>query len=191
MSLAPAFEIGLWNAWIFMGLFLLLPQIVLSRVYRRPFKRWSVDVPYNETEKMISKIWPLFLLLAIIYSFFLPLKLGTTWFYIGLAICLFATIMNAMIPVSNAATPPDMPFTKGPYRYSRHPLYVTQFLVFTGTGIACASWVFLLCTAGIIFPVGILAIPEERLCLEKYGDAYREYLDRTPRWMGLPKSGKK
>jgi len=31
---------------------------------------------------------------------------------------------------------------------------------------------------------------EERFCLEKYGDAYREYMNRTPRWIGFPKSKK-
>jgi protein-S-isoprenylcysteine O-methyltransferase Ste14 len=32
--------------------------------------------------------------------------------------------------------------------------------------------------------------PEERGCLEKYGEAYRQYMNRTPRWIGLPRSGK-
>jgi protein-S-isoprenylcysteine O-methyltransferase Ste14 len=31
---------------------------------------------------------------------------------------------------------------------------------------------------------------EERFLLEKYGDVYREYLNRTPRWIGIPKSRK-
>jgi protein-S-isoprenylcysteine O-methyltransferase Ste14 len=29
--------------------------------------------------------------------------------------------------------------------------------------------------------------PEERELLEKYGDAYRKYMDSTPRWIGIPK----
>jgi protein-S-isoprenylcysteine O-methyltransferase Ste14 len=29
---------------------------------------------------------------------------------------------------------------------------------------------------------------EERHCLEKYGEAYLEYMNRTPRWIGLPKA---
>jgi protein-S-isoprenylcysteine O-methyltransferase Ste14 len=29
---------------------------------------------------------------------------------------------------------------------------------------------------------------EEQSCLEKYGDAYREYMDRTPKYIGIPKS---
>ena len=31
------------------------------------------------------------------------------------------------------------------------------------------------------------AIREERLCLEKYGNAYREYIKRTPRYIGVPR----
>jgi protein-S-isoprenylcysteine O-methyltransferase Ste14 len=29
---------------------------------------------------------------------------------------------------------------------------------------------------------------EERTCLEKYGDAYLEYVKKTPRYLGIPKS---
>ena len=37
-------------------------------------------------------------------------------------------------------------------------------------------------------PSFIYAITEERHCLEEYGDAYRDYMNRTPRWIGIPKS---
>jgi protein-S-isoprenylcysteine O-methyltransferase Ste14 len=56
--------------------------------------------------------------------------------------------------------------------------------------IASASWVFLL------FPiiVGVGAVffieMEETFTLEHYGAAYREYMNRTPRWIGIPKSEK-
>jgi len=33
-------------------------------------------------------------------------------------------------------------------------------------------------------------VAEERLCLETYGEAYRKYMDRTPRWIGMPRPGK-
>jgi len=39
--------------------------------------------------------------------------------------------------------------------------------------------------------IRIAAVGEEHFCLEKYGDAYREYIDKTPRWLGLPKSGRR
>jgi protein-S-isoprenylcysteine O-methyltransferase Ste14 len=31
---------------------------------------------------------------------------------------------------------------------------------------------------------------EERYCLETYGKEYQDYMERTPRWIGLPKSKK-
>jgi protein-S-isoprenylcysteine O-methyltransferase Ste14 len=34
-------------------------------------------------------------------------------------------------------------------------------------------------------------VVEEPFLIEKYGVAYREYVNRTPRWIGIPKSGKK
>jgi protein-S-isoprenylcysteine O-methyltransferase Ste14 len=32
-----------------------------------------------------------------------------------------------------------------------------------------------------------MILVEERTCLNKFGNAYREYMDRTPRWLGIPK----
>ena len=60
-----------------------------------------------------------------------------------------------------------------------------------GTGIACASWVFLPLGIVMMSLMNISAVHEERFCLEKYGDAYRDYMNRTPRWIGIPKSEKK
>jgi len=91
--------------------------------------------------------------------------------------------------VSFATTSVDVePMTKGLYRYSRHPMYLTSSLMFIGVSIACASWVFLLFSIVYTILSLISVIPEERFLLEKYGDAYREYINRTPRWIGVPKS---
>ena len=69
-------------------------------------------------------------------------------------------------------------------------MYVTMVLLLLGVGIASASWVFLL--FAIISGVGVtrpyFVKIEEAQCLGHYGAAYREYMDRTPRWMGIPKS---
>jgi len=83
------------------------------------------------------------------------------------------------------------PVTKGLYHYSRNPQYLTEFLMFIGVSIASASWIFLLFS--IVYEVSLLsfASSEERFCLEKYGDAYREYMNRTPRYIGIPKSKEK
>jgi protein-S-isoprenylcysteine O-methyltransferase Ste14 len=60
--------------------------------------------------------------------------------------------------------------------------------MFIGAGIASASLLFLLLTIVYTALTLIYAGSEEHICLEKYGDAYREYMEKTPRWIGLPKS---
>jgi protein-S-isoprenylcysteine O-methyltransferase Ste14 len=93
--------------------------------------------------------------------------------------------------ISLDTTPMDRPATKGLYRISRNPIYLGCFLIYIGIGIACASWLFLLLTAIWIVLYDILITPEERWCLEKYGNEYQEYMNRTPKWIGIPKSEKK
>jgi len=191
MSLVPAFELGLWNAWILMLSFL-LSSIVLGVLDRlRGQKGLSrPSPPLNEKENKLNVISLLIILASAIYSFFLPLKLGTAWLYIGLFVYLFGMIFNFVASTNLMDTPMDRPATKGLYRISRNPIYLGAFLGFIGIGIACASWLFLLLIAVTIILQHISVGAEERWCLEKYGDAYREYMDRTPKWIGIPKSEK-
>ncbi len=126
---------------------------------------------------------------AIIYSIFLPLKSGEIWFHIGLPIAIIGLIGSAVVLINWAVTPSGKPVTRGLYRYSRHPIYVTGIIMLLGVSIITASWVFLLFT--IIFGVGVtrtyIINIEEAQCLGHYRTAYREYMNRTPRWIGLPK----
>lgn len=199
MLLIPAFEIGLWNAWIF-ELCALLPLPILLLVQKRRASKSEKgadsksELDYmNETEKRLFAFSRVVMFLPFIYSIFLPLTLGTTWFYVGLPIALVGLIMLLTVWAKFAtAIIDDKLITTGLYHYSRHPMYLTWFLMGVGISIACASWLFLLLAiASMLFAHVRFAGFEERLCLEKYGDAYREYMGRTPRWLGLPKSGRK
>jgi protein-S-isoprenylcysteine O-methyltransferase Ste14 len=96
-----------------------------------------------------------------------------------------------MVWVGFATTPSDKPVTTGIYRYSRNPMQLSQFVVFLGVGIATASWVFLLLSVVYMITPVLWVDAEERHCLKHYGDAYREYMKRTPRYIGIPKSGSK
>ena len=54
-------------------------------------------------------------------------------------------------------------------------------------GITCASWIYLICAVVFVILLHIGVAPEERFLLEKYGDVYKKYIARTPRWIGIPK----
>jgi protein-S-isoprenylcysteine O-methyltransferase Ste14 len=124
---------------------------------------------------------------AAIYSIFLPLKLGTLWFDIGLPIALAGFIGGVLVIVNWGISPRDEPVTKGLYRYSRHPMYVVSLVFFLGVSVATASWVFLLFTAFLMGASFYYAPVEEDACLAAYGETYREYMNRTPKFLGLPR----
>jgi protein-S-isoprenylcysteine O-methyltransferase Ste14 len=189
MSLIPAFEIGVWNAWIFMVLDLLTFPFFFRVATGRAPKEESHNVTalprFKRTLLYSSKA---IYIPAAIYSIFLPLQLGNLWFYIGLPITLIGFITGIIVILNWQASPQGKPVTGGLYRYSRHPMYVTAFVFFLGLSILTASWVFLLFTVLLIAASFYFAHLEEESCLAQFGDAYRDYMNRTPKYLGKPKS---
>jgi protein-S-isoprenylcysteine O-methyltransferase Ste14 len=76
--------------------------------------------------------------------------------------------------------------TTGPYRWVRHPFYVAAFFGILGVSLMAASW-FLLLVGGFVFLLLYIRtrIEEEKL-VERFGSEYRDYMERTgrfiPRW---------
>ena len=200
MSLIPEFELGLWNAWIlslFMFLFIMgVSPLVIRLLFgssrsQESSKRHSARPKLSDREKKLDYLSTITLLALLGYSVVLPLALGTGWFYAGLFVYVMSIIFGFMAMINFAQAPLDEPVTKGVYTILRNPMYFSMFLIFVGISLTCASWLFVLLTMiwMILADRGVVA--EERLCLETYGDSYREYMNRTPRWIGIPKSGKR
>jgi protein-S-isoprenylcysteine O-methyltransferase Ste14 len=70
----------------------------------------------------------------------------------------------------------------GPYRFTRHPLYVGSSIMGLGFAIASANWlVLLLVVVYLTLTVGAAIRSEESHLTEKFGAAYPEYREgRTP-----------
>lgn len=72
----------------------------------------------------------------------------------------------------------------GPYRYSRNPIYISHIAVTFGLGLMLGSLGVLLLTPLLALALVKLSIePEERHLERKFGDAFRAYAARTPRWL--------
>jgi len=168
---------------------MLAVRLVGVDVYRRA--SGQPEMKTSRPYRIVSYVSMVIDTMAVAYSIFLPLKLGTGWFYAGLAIFLTGLVVLAAATFNFAKTPMDVPITKGIYHYSRHPMYLASLLIYFSVGIASASWVFLLIFVVQSVSIRISVVEEERYCHEKYGDAYREYIDKTARWLGLPKSRRK
>ena len=145
---------------------------------------------FSKKGKILLTILVMPILGSYLYSIFLPLKLGTIWFYIGFVIYLVGLIIQIIAWQNLATASVDKPVTKGVYRISRNPMYIGDFLTFFSIAIVSLSWIFLLVVIISVINNYIAVISEERECLVKYGDEYREYMNRIPRWIGKPKSRK-
>ncbi len=188
MLAIPVFEIGIWNAWWFMIIFplqWLAILIIPGHIAERTSDTKGIQTRQDRIVAFLNNgLW----VVATLYSIFLPFRVGTPWLWIGLLLFIVGLVMLVLATISIAGTPMDKPFTSSVYRFSRHPGYLAMILVYLGVSIATASWLFLLVTVVTFFLLLYQVRKEEAYCCVEFGDAYREYMERTPRWIGLPKS---
>jgi len=193
MSFTPDFELGFWNAWIFVLVSLLIGFVSWSLIGKKAMKkfRFVPNGPKTGAKKTSQKLFLLLALASMVYSVFLPIKLGTLWFYAGLTIWVLSMVISLISTVSFGTTPLDELVSKGTYRISRNPVFLSGFLADLGIGIACASWIYVLYSVIDLILMHTYTRAEERFLIEKYGATYQEYMNRTPRWIGIPKSNEK
>jgi len=145
------------------------------------------DARRTKFEKYTGIIGNFFWLLALVYSIFLPLLFDTIWFYLGFCIFIIGLLLLLLATINFMTTTVDQLIQEGVYTISRHPMYLATFLICLGTGIATASWIFIVLSLILAVCFHYEALIEERYCLEKYKELYCEYMKRVPRWIGIPK----
>jgi protein-S-isoprenylcysteine O-methyltransferase Ste14 len=182
MELFPALRIGWLNGWLFvaaLGLtdavtFRLFPRAVVERLFDR--SGWSrKQVAFTVIGKLVA-------LISLVLITLTPLKVGHPVFFIGVFTSALGLVGLVWALISFRDTPIDQPVTGGLYRVSRHPQIVMSFVVLTGACLAIGSWLALaiLVASHFFSHLGILG--EEEVCADRYGDSYRAYLKRVPRY---------
>ena len=72
----------------------------------------------------------------------------------------------------------------GPYRYTRNPIYIGFILAYFGFSIVLTSlWILVLLIPVLFILQGGVVLPEEAYLERKFGEAYRKYRARVPRWL--------
>lgn len=72
--------------------------------------------------------------------------------------------------------------TRGPYRWVRHPFYVTAALLMTSVAVLTASWFVGLSSAAVLALLAIRTPKEEQMLIARFGQEYRDYIARTGRF---------
>ena len=184
-------SIGWAYAWWFPAVYLLMTLVIMiifgkgfiKKFLRFPGARFKGKIPTLVSSTLFSRG-------IMAYAIFIPLQVGTIWFWIGITVFSISAIFSAISMINFASTPHNQPVTKGMYRISRNPVQVLAIIMVIGIGLATLSWIILvtsLLLAVVSYPT---FLAQERSCLEMYGHAYRKYMNRTPRWIGIPKPSK-
>ncbi|HWN93873.1 MAG TPA: isoprenylcysteine carboxylmethyltransferase family protein [Methylomirabilota bacterium] len=73
--------------------------------------------------------------------------------------------------------------TNGPYRWVRHPLYSLAVLLGVANSLAAANWFFFVAGCLVFLLLAIRTRKEEENLIARFGDDYRNYMQRTGRFL--------
>ena len=114
----------------------------------------------------------------------------------GLGITLLGQLIRILVigyaPVRSGGTRKKVAaeslLTYGLFNHARNPLYVGNLLVITGLAVIHNNpWVYALALPTTLFAYVAIVAAEEAYLKERFGEEYREYCRRVPRW--LPRLG--
>jgi len=123
----------------------------------------------------------------------LKLPPGPRWTGVGLAVVAAAFLIWTLSNLGKNLTDTVVTrqahtlVTTGPYRYVRHPFYLSVLLAALANSLMAANW-YLMATGALIFALMFVRTPiEEAKLVARFGDSYRAYMARTGRFW--PKRG--
>jgi protein-S-isoprenylcysteine O-methyltransferase Ste14 len=73
--------------------------------------------------------------------------------------------------------------THGPYRWVRHPFYVTAALLMSSVTLLTANWLIGLTSLVVLVLLAVRTPKEEAMLIERFGDQYRDYMTKTGRYI--------
>ncbi len=159
--------------------------------------RWKISGAAPDTAKVLLPPPLLFLaamLIGLVLQGVAPCRwLPPAWinwivFPLGGASGLLAIWGVLTLRAARTAIDPYKPTTalvqRGPYRFSRNPLYLALILLFIGIAAWCnALWILLLLIpAVVVLQLGVIR-REEAYLERRFGAAYRAYRARVRRWL--------
>lgn len=120
-----------------------------------------------------------------------PRLIGWPWRFVGIPVILVGAWLSvwadALFKTRGTEIKPfresSMVVDEGPFRYSRHPMYVGFLGVLAGVAVLAGTT-----TPMVVFGVMVwlftahFMIPEERHMERQFGNEYREYKARVRRW---------
>ena len=172
------------NGFLLLIPFLLIRVGVLSHLDRAAVKRAAFFAPMAGKEIAAYWIYQLSNAAIFIVLFFLKVPIDFSWqFWSGTLFYLLGLVLCTASVIDFAAPSGEGLNQNGLYRFSRNPMYLSYFILFMGCALLTHS--VLLGGIDIIFQLSShwIILSEERWCIGRFGDAYRQYMKRVRRYI--------
>jgi protein-S-isoprenylcysteine O-methyltransferase Ste14 len=136
----------------------------------------------------------IFLLLTIALHFILPIKrlihppftnLGIPLILFGLALNIWSvSYLRKRKTTIEFNQEPVTLVTKGPYRFSRNPIYLSGLFLSLGIGLFLGSLITFVFPILLFIILDSYYIPREEAALKKaFGETYQDYKQKVRRWL--------
>jgi len=182
MYFLPEVKFGFYNGWIPLAVFFLTFLLFLLTSPKEIVKKLYDRSGWSKKQIIILALFKIIILSFFILIIFMPLKFNTIYFYIGLPIYLIGYFCFFMALFNYRNTPVDQVVKKGIYKISRNPQAFFIFITFLGICFMLGNILYLLFIFFLFISLHVRILTEEKSCLSQYGDSYRDYMKRAPRY---------
>ncbi|MGA7578848.1 MAG: methyltransferase family protein [Desulfobaccales bacterium] len=184
-------DLSINNLWVFYALAYVIAYSMQVWSYKK--RGAPVDDPefliHGKHGKKLVAIAATWIASGFVISLFVRVNSGIL-LYAGILVSIVGLILGGFAAYSYANKSGLV--TKGFLKYSRNPMYVVWTIILLGLtiiGWSGSIWsilfaIYLIVTLFYFYWTTTL---EEEFLTEKYGDSYRKYLKKTPRYLGLPR----
>ena len=183
------------KAWYFRLFYAHLLVFVLSWLLAGIIKAKRMGAPTGKSRVIVFWIG---IILGWVLMWFIPFTINLA-FWIGLGIIVFGEVVYVLGYVAMKEHPEKKKIVVdwGIYRVSRHSHVLAGIICLLGVivmGWNPASVMYkLLWVYFAIYSIAshFYVLNEEKINIQKFGQEYVDYMNRTPRYIGIPKSAKK
>jgi protein-S-isoprenylcysteine O-methyltransferase Ste14 len=119
----------------------------------------------------------------------IPIPIGLRWFAVVIAIAsttLFYWTLSSLGKnlTDTVVTRKDAVLvTHGPYRWVRHPFYLTAALLMASVTGLTANWLIGISSLLVLMLLAIRTPKEEQMLIQRFGDDYRRYIETTGKFI--------
>jgi protein-S-isoprenylcysteine O-methyltransferase Ste14 len=113
-----------------------------------------------------------------------PLSLAMAIFGCALAVSGVITFLRAGTEVAPHSTTNKLLIIRGPFRFTRNPMYLGLLIVLLGVPLSSGYWLQWLAAIVFFLIINTFYVPFEEAKMERqFGDEYRDYKQQVRRWI--------